>query len=240
MDRRLPFRSRCRAGTGTGLPEFLQPGQKREAPHSSDHTDMNRVVACIALLPVILVSGCGRTEHADGGGPEPDVPGMVLDFGDAEVTLTPSYAGFATLRRKLTLTESANQNGSERVDAVVHRIYLANYDLELTDPANQDYRRIGEEGQLRVEIQIEADQSAPIDVPVEVREYSAKPEPFNRVSWIAICRRKGDADVGTILGGGKASGVVRITSSDRDRIAGEIDFRDSDGGIRGSFTAKRL
>jgi hypothetical protein len=66
---------------------------------------------------------------------------------DKKCPFQPNYARFATLRKGLILKDSDTVNKDVRVAAVVYRIYLANYDMQLTNPAGQGHRLIDSEGQ---------------------------------------------------------------------------------------------
>lgn len=165
---------------------------------------------------------------------------LTLRFEDKEVSFEPSYAKFTTFKKNLIVNESAIRNKSEQIEATVHRIYLANYDLNLTDPNKQDYGRINAEGQYRVEIQIEAEKGASENAALKAGEYGQKSEPFDRVSWISISRFDNGKDSSSMLGGSKASGTVKITSLSDAEISGEVDFSDSDGSVKGKFTARKL
>lgn len=190
------------------------------------------------VIVAALLAGCrDKAPPQRSGEASPPSPAITVEFGQQTFAFDPAYAKFATLRHSLILSDSAIANRAERVPATVHRIYLANYNLQLTDPARQDYRPIDAAGQFRVEIQIEAERDAPVDAPIRPGEYGPAPTPFERVSWVGIARY---GEAGTMLAGSRAAGTVRIVSVTDSEITVEIDFSDTDGRVQGSFTAQRL
>jgi hypothetical protein len=193
----------------------------------------------ILLTLVILLFGCGETRNADTPKSE-SAEKISVKLENKEISFEPTYARFVTFKKGLILKDSTIQNKSERVEATVHRIYLANYDLQLTDPNKQDYRRTSSDGQYRVEIQIEAEKDAAENSAIKAKDYQPKTEPFDRISWITISRFNEGKDLSSILGGSKAAGMVKITSVTDTEISGEIDFSDSDGSVKGKFTARKL
>ena len=186
-----------------------------------------------------MICGCGGKET-----PETPKTGsaekILMEFDGKEVSFQPSYARFATFKKGLILKDSSIQNKDERVESVVHRIYLANYDLQLTDSSKQDYRRIVSDGQNRVEVQIEAEKDAPETAPMKVGNYSFKSEPFDRISSIIFSRFKDGKDLSHIVGGKAATGTIKISSVSDDEITGEIDVSDGDKSVKGKFKARRL
>ena len=192
----------------------------------------------ILFTAFLLITGCGN-ETAETSKTESGEK-ISIKFEDTQISFASGYAKFATFKKGLILTDSAIQNKNERVEATVHRIYLANYDLQLTDPNKQDYKRISSDGQYRVEIQIEAEKDAPENAALKGKEYQTKSDPFDRVSWIMISRFNEGKDLSLILGDRKAAGTVKINSVTDTEISGEIDFSDSDGSVKGKFTARKL
>jgi hypothetical protein len=200
---------------------------------------MRTIILSILITITFLQFGCGERQTDEQ--PESESAEKIsVKFENKEISFEPNYARFVTFRKGLILNDSAISNKSERVEATVHRIYLANYDLKLTDPNKQDYQRISSGGQYRIEIQIEAEKAAPENAALKVKEYQTKTEPFDRVSWVTISRFNEGKDSNSILGGSNAAGTVKITSVTDAEISGEIDFSDSDGNVKGKFTARKL
>jgi hypothetical protein len=201
---------------------------------------MRKPKTIILIIFLLSLFGCGgETRNADAPKTE-SAEKISVRFEEKEISFEPTYAKFATFKKGLILNDSAIQNKNERVEATVHRIYLANYDLRLTDPSKQDYTRINSDGQYRVEIQIEAEKDAAENASLKIKNYQTKTEPFDRVSSVVISRFDDGKDSNSILGGSKASGTVKIISVTDAEISGEIDFSDSDGTVKGKFTAKKL
>lgn len=160
----------------------------------------------ILLIALLLISGCGGSENKTAEVPKNENGEKIsMKFDGKEVSFEPSYARFTTFKKGLILKDSDIQNKDERVDAVVHRIYLANYDLQLTDPSKQDYRRISSDGQHRVEIQIEAEENSQL----KTGEYSYKKEPFNRISWVFLSYFKDGKDQNENLQASEFGGKVK-------------------------------
>lgn len=174
-----------------------------------------------------------RTESASGGK-------IAIKYGGKEVFLEPTYARFATFKKGLILKDSDIQNKNERVPAVVHRIYLANYDLQLTNAAEQDYQRIGSDGQHRIEIQIEAEETADESARLRVGDYVYKRDPFDRISYVFVSYLKDGKDHSENLETAEFGGKVMITSVTDSEIKGEIDVFDKNEFVKGRFKARRL
>jgi hypothetical protein len=191
------------------------------------------------LLIIFSLFGCGKTETAENPKAESGEK-ISMKFQGREVSFEPSYARFATFKKGLVQKVSDIQNKDEQVEAVVHRIYLANYDLQLTDPAKQDYRRISADRQYRVEIQIEAEENSPENAQLKPGEYSYKKEPFNRVSWVFLSYFKDGNDRNENLQASEFAGKVKITSISDAEIKGEIDVFDKNEFVKGNFTARKL
>ena len=193
-------------------------------------------------MPAIILAlfGCGGLNRS----PQSDAPkqkeAVKMRYEGKEVSFEPSYATFSTIRKGLILKPSDIHDKAERTDAVVHRIYLANYDLELTDAKKQDMRHINSDGQFRVEIQIEADENADENVQLKVGEYTYQPTPFDRISYVFLSYFKEGRDRSENLQTSEFAGKIRITSASNNEIKGEIDVFDKNEYVKGSFTATRL
>jgi hypothetical protein len=157
-----------------------------------------------------------------------------------EVSFVSTYAKFATFKKGLILKDSDVSNKDERVPAVVHRIYLSNYDLRLANSEKQDYRRIDSEGQRRVEIQIEAERGATEDARLRVGEYNYKPEPIDRISYVFLSYFKEGKDHHENLQTSEFGGKLKITSVTDTEVEGEIDVFDKNEFVKGHFKAQRL
>jgi hypothetical protein len=138
------------------------------------------------------------------------------------------------------LNDPEIHNKQDRKPAVVHRIYLSNYDLRLTDPAKQDYQRISTDRKYRVEIQIEAEQEADERTRLRVGEYVYKYKPFDRISYVFLSYLKEGMDRSENLQASEFGGSVRITSVSDTTIEGEIDVFDKNEFVKGNFKAQRL
>jgi hypothetical protein len=192
------------------------------------------IVIPFALL--FLLFACGKKEVP----PMPSGERIAMKHDGREVSFEPTHARFATFKKGVILRDSDIQNKNERVAAVVHRIYLANYDLQLTNAAEQDYRRIRSEGQYRVEITIEAAETATENAQLQAGEYVYKPDPFGRVSHVFLSYFKEGKDRSENLQTAEFGGKVRITSVTDSEIGGEIDVFDNTEYVKGSFTAQKL
>lgn len=189
----------------------------------------------------LLISGCGGSENQTAEAPKTENREKIsMKFEGGEVFFAPSYARFATFKKGLILKDSDVQNKNERVQAIVHRIYLANYDLQLTDSSKQDYRRINSDGQYRVEIQIEAEENAAENTQLKVGEYVYKPAPFNRISYVFLSYFKDGKDRSENLQASEFGGKIKITSVTDAEIKGEIDVFDRNEFLKGEFTAQKL
>jgi hypothetical protein len=161
-------------------------------------------------------------------------------FSNEEVSWEPTYATFATYKKGLILKDSDMHRKEDRLPAVVHDIYLANYDLQMTDAKKQDYKKINSAGQYRVEIRFEAKADAPENVSLQVGEHTYKQEPYNRISSVFIAHRKDNADYNEFIRPEQFVGNVTITSVTDREIKGEIDVSDKQKFVKGKFTAQRL
>ncbi len=190
-----------------------------------------------ALLIVAIFASCGGKDES----PKSSTASLVtMRYGGHEVSFEPTYTRFATFKKDLILKDSDIVKKDERVAAVVHRIYLANYDLQLTDPTRQDHRLIDAEGQYRIEIQIEADKVAEEDSQLQVGEYVYKDQPFNRVSYVFLSYLKEEKDRSENLQGSEFGGRVIIKAVTETEIEGEIDVFDKNEFVKGTFKARRL
>lgn len=202
---------------------------------------MRLLKATILTGIFFLITGCGGSENRTAENPKTEKAEKIsMKFDGKEVFFEPSYARFGTFKKGLIQKVSDIQNKDERVESVVHRIYLANYDLQLTDPSKQDYRRISSDGQHRVEIQIEAEENSPENAQLKIGEYSYKKEPFNRISWVFLSYFKDGKDRNENLQASEFAGKVKITSVSDTEIKGEIDVFDKNEFVKGSFTAQKL
>lgn len=112
-----------------------------------------------------LLAGCADSPRPGQSGQD-GPPAITLNFDGEAVPFEPTYATFSTYRKNLVLTDAAIANPQERVPATVHRILLANYDLQAARAGLEDFRRIHSPGQFRVDIQIEAGMDTPADAPI--------------------------------------------------------------------------
>lgn len=199
------------------------------------------MILTFLVAACLFVGSCGGTRPTEFARAEDDqVEQITMKFGGKEVSFQPNYGRFTTFRKGLILNDSDFQNEDDRVTAVVHRIYLANYDMQLTNAAGRDHRLIDSEGQYRVEIQIEADKDAADDSQLNVGEYVYKAQPFNRISWVFLSYLKDGKDRSENLQTAEFGGTVRITSVTDKEIEGEIDVFDRREFVKGTFTARTL
>jgi hypothetical protein len=190
----------------------------------------------------LLISGCGGDgENKTAEAPKTENREKVsMKYEGKEISFEPKYAKFATIKKGLILKDSDIQSKNERVPAIVHRIYLANYDLQLTDSSKQDYRRISSDGEYRVEIQIEAEEGAAENTQPKVGEYVYKPAPFNRISYVFLSYFKDGKDRSENLQTSEFGGKIKITSVTDTEIKGEIDVFDRNEFLKAGFTAQKL
>ncbi len=198
---------------------------------------MKRIYTTLFFGLILLTLGC--TKDTDDESNTDSNREIYVKVDGKEISFRPSYSAFASFRRGLILKESDITNKADRKSAVVHRIYLANYDLGLTDPRNQDYRRIDSEGQVRIEIQIEAEEGSGPEASPQ-GEYEYKPKPYGRISYVFISYMKNGRDRGENLQTKDFAGKIKLTSINDDAIEGEIDVLDKDKFVKGEFKAKRL
>lgn len=192
----------------------------------------------LVIFSILFSFGCGRSGPSADSAPV-KAESLRIRVDGRVLSIDPSYATFTTFKRGLILKESDITNKPGRRSGVVHRIYLANYDLELTDSRNQDFRRIDSEGQVRIEIQIEAEEgSTPEATPRG--QYEHKSEPYGRISWVSVSYMKNGRDRSENLQAKDFAGKIKILSATNDEIQGEIDVFDREKYVKGAFKAKRL
>jgi hypothetical protein len=194
-------------------------------------------VIAILFLHLSLAS-CGGS--VDGEKVREEANTIHVKTNGKEVSFESTYARFATFKKGLILKDSDISNKDERIPAVVHRIYLSNYDLRLANSEKQDYRRIDSEGQRRVEIQIEAEQGAAEDARLRVGEYVYKSEPYDRISYVFLSYFKEGKDHNENLQTSEFGGKLKITSVTDTEVEGEIDVFDKNEFVKGHFKAQRL
>jgi hypothetical protein len=195
----------------------------------------------VALAGALLAwVGCGTEPPPEP--PPPSGPSVTVRFDEDEVVFEPTDAVVTTFEKGLVVSDEAIGDASKTLPAVVHRIFLANYDLGLSAAGDYQTNPIAPqhaEG-LRVEIQIEDQEGATPGSSLRPGTYQLRAEPYDRVSWASIARLQDGRDRTHMLGGAAAAGTVTILSNEGGSVTGQIDVSDSDGSVRGKFRARTL
>jgi len=131
--------------------------------------------------------------------------------------------------------------GKPPIQTFSHDIYLANYEMDTTNPATMKKPLTAPE-QLRVQIGLQGEEGTKDDSPFKVGTYNLKAERFNKVRTVVITtfvdgKEKSDS-FDTMSSMSKAEGEVKITAVTADSVSGEINVTEGDKSIKGTFTAK--
>lgn len=200
-----------------------------------------RRIKCVMptlLAALVAIScACGAATQS----PTED-PGSKISMkvNDREVSFEPTYARFATFKKDLILDTDGIHDKTKRVPSVVHRIYLANFDLALTDPGKSDLRPVKNAGEYLVEIQIEAAKDAAEDAPLRPGVYEYRREPFDRLSWVFMGYLHEGKSRSENLQAAEMSGTLTLTSVTETEIEGTIDVFDRKEFVKGNFKAQKL
>lgn len=131
--------------------------------------------------------------------------------------------------------------GKPNVQTFSHEIYLANYEMDVTNAATMK-KALSAPEQIRVMIGLQGEDGTKTDSPFKVGTYNLKSERFNKVSTVMITtfadgKEKSDS-FDTMSSMSKAEGEVKITSVTADSVSGEINVTEGDKSVKGTFTAK--
>lgn len=131
--------------------------------------------------------------------------------------------------------------GKPNIQTFSHSIYLANFEMDLTNAATMK-KALSSPEQIRVQIGLQGEEGTKDDSPFKVGTYNLKSERFNRISTVVITtfadgKEKSDS-FDTMSSMSKAEGEVKITSVTADSVSGEINVTEGDKSVKGTFTAK--
>lgn len=138
----------------------------------------------------------------------------------------------------------ATAPGKPNVKTFLHKIYLANYEMDTSGAAWMNNPLTAPE-QMRVEIDLTGEDGTDKNSPFKVGTYTAQANNTSGVRTVIIRTfadgKQTDARFDSLMsigGGKKAEGEVKITSVTSDAVSGEVNLTEGDKSIKGNFTAK--
>jgi len=137
----------------------------------------------------------------------------------------------------------ATAPGKPDVKTFLHKIYLANFEMDTNGSAWMNKPLTAPE-QMRVEIHLLGENGTNKDSPFKVGTYAAQADKTSGVRTVKILTFEGgkqtDASFNSLMGYSdkKAAGEVKISSVTADTVSGEVDLTEGDKSIKGNFTAK--
>lgn len=138
----------------------------------------------------------------------------------------------------------ATAPGKPDVKTFLHKIYLANFEMDTSGGSGWMNKPLTAPEQMRVEIDLLGEDGTNKTSPFKVGTYAAQADKTSGVRTVIILTFEGgkqtDARFKSLMGSGdkKAAGEVKITSVTADTVSGEVDLTEGDTSIKGNFTAK--
>lgn len=135
--------------------------------------------------------------------------------------------------------------GKPNVKTFVHKIYLANFEMDTSGGSGWTNKPLTAPEQMRVQIDLTGEEGTDMKSPFKVGTYTAQADKTSGVRT-AIIRTFADGkqtdtrfdSLMSIGGGKKAEGEVKITNVTADFVSGEVNLTEGDKSIKGAFTAK--
>jgi len=139
---------------------------------------------------------------------------------------------------------TATAPGKPNVKTFLHKIYLANFEMDTSGAAWMNKPLTAPE-QMRVQIELTGEDGTDMKSPFKVGTHAAQADKTNGVRTVIIRTfadgKQTDTRFDSLMsigGGKKAEGEVKITSVTADTVSGEVDLTEGDKSIKGNFTAK--
>jgi hypothetical protein len=133
--------------------------------------------------------------------------------------------------------------GKPNVKTFLHKIYLANFEIDTNGPAWMN-NPLNAPEQMRVEIDLTGEDGTDMKSPFKIGTYSAQADKTSGVRFVEIRTFADGKEIKTtfdsLMGNKdkKAGGEVKITNVTVDTVSGEVDLTEGDKSIKGAFTAK--
>ncbi len=193
----------------------------------------------IALLSALLTA-CGSTgTGTDAGVTTTAPPKLDIKVGGKNSTL--DVKSGAVYPSEMVATAP----GKPDVKTFLHKIYLANFEIDTSGGSGWVNKPLTAPDQMRVEIDLLGENGTNKDSPFKVGTYTAQADKTNGVRFVEIRTFEGEKETKTsfdnlmsIGGGKKTEGEVKITNVTADTVSGEVNLTEGDKSIKGSFTAK--
>lgn len=138
----------------------------------------------------------------------------------------------------------ATAPGKPDVKTFLHKIYLANFEMDTSGGSGWVNKPLTAPEQMRVEIDLLGENGTNKDSPFKVGTYTAQADKTSGVRTVIIKTfadgKQTDTSFNSLMGYAdkKAAGEVKITSVTADTVSGEVDLTEGDKSIKGAFTAK--
>lgn len=139
---------------------------------------------------------------------------------------------------------TATAPGKPNVKTFLHKIYLANFEMDTSGVAWMNKPLTAPE-QMRVQIELTGEDGTDMKSPFKVGTYTAQADKTNGVRTVIIRTfadgKQTDTRFDSLMsigGSKKAEGEVKITSVTADTVSGEVNLTEGDKSIKGNFTAK--
>jgi len=133
--------------------------------------------------------------------------------------------------------------GKPNVKTFLHKIYLANFEMDTSGVAWMNKPLTAPE-QMRVQIELTGEDGTDMKSPFKVGTHSAQADKTNGVRTVIIRTfadgKQTDTSFDTLMsfGNNNAAGEVKITSVTAEAVSGEVNLTEGDKSIKGTFTAK--
>lgn len=181
----------------------------------------------MTLFAAILIVGTGCS--GSGG------TTLTVGLGEDEKKLDITSSGTYTSTKTFSMTKDGQTTSSK---AVSHYFALANYDLDTSSGMISLEKPLTGADQMRVVFQIVGDEGTDEKAPIKTGTYSATSDKYNKVDTARVMAFADGKEVKNYFNIDKAEGDIKITSVSGEIVTGEIDIKEGDKSVKGSFTAK--